>query len=1026
MNSKEKFRDESLFEPLLARALQYPAFTKNKQRASYNTKYLLYHIQPVKMDDLLDLDWSKQSNSNTNGQKASNGSNSYNGSTMNASKNGGGMSSYNFEALTRSMPSSGNAIRPQQQQQTNTSRAVPSQSKSGNDAFSSLLGFDNPSTNTNNTTMTMAERMKHNNGQSSVYQTQRKQSPLPTGQQKSDAAWDGLDDFMMGSSSSSTTQRRTNAPPVRTAAASTTNDDDLWNFNGISSNKQQSAIKPNNNLRAPAPAPAVSAAKKPASKDPFDFSEFEDPADFQSSALGGGGEDGQSGRKPVQARNGHADNSQSRRGKAALLGDSSLEEDNILGSLGRPAKPLSSTYDDAFGDEEVPKPSQARNARTSSPPPHIIGQVVEMGFSPQQARDALSQTPGGQNVQAALEILLQGSRGQSGRGTPNVADRDTNEERDRKYALRLQREEQSSRSGRSRDDDDDVDGFSKRRQGENEGSRSDTPVDWQKQADQLYAQASVLGANMFSKANALWSTAKSQAQRALDEHNGGSGAGSAAGSGRSSPATGSDRARNRRWAVPSRDGSARKEWQGKPKWMVDAENEDQDAPGVERIVQEDGNRERNKGSSFKDDFDGEQDQAPPFFDRSRAAKDKAKVVEEQRASPRTQQPAADLWGSANGTATQERRPSPAEGPQASKKNNAPNWMSGNRSPTPQNGTKVKEAVAKRQRQLVADEAGAIQNSSKHKQRGNELFKRGSYGEAEAAYGAALSALDANPHSIRRVVLLNNRANARLKNGDAKGALDDTLAILRLIVVEEGEKSSPFLLFRPSQETPLPLPEYAEVNLREGYAKALLRRAQAEEMLERWDPALSVWSLLEKYEREEGSGANGVSNMRAAKEGRGRCDKMLKGGDINGTSAQGPKPVNNVRVRAAAASAVAKAEAKVKERLRAENAAAAKEEATKDSLRDSVDGRILAWKNGKENNVRALLASLHDVVWPGLGWKKVGMHELVMDNQVKKVYMRAIGRLHPDKLTPKSNTIEERMLGGAVFSVLNDAWSASQT
>ncbi|PWN35383.1 uncharacterized protein FA14DRAFT_172027 [Meira miltonrushii] len=971
------------------------------------------------MDDLLDLDWTKQSGNNTNGQTASsNGSKPYNGSKINTGK-GGGMASYNFEALTRSMPSGGNAIRPQQQQQTNASKAT-TQSKSGNDAFSSLLGFDSSSANTNNATMTMAERMKHNNGQPSIYQAQRKQSPLPTAStQKADAAWDGLDDFMSGSSSS-TTQRRTNPQPAQVAAANTAKEDDLWNFGGASSNRQQSTVKSTTNQRS---SPIVPAAKKPASKDPFDFSEFEDPADFQSSALGGGGDVEQSGRRPAQAKNGHADNSRTRRGKASLLGDSSLEEDSILGSLGRPAKPLSSTFDDAFGDEEAPKLTQSRKAGTSSPPPHVIGQVVEMGFSPQQARDALSQTPGGQNVQAALEILLQGSRGQPGRGTPN-ADRDTEEERDRKFAERLQREEQLRQSGRSRDDDDA--GFSRRRQGENESSRSETPVDWQKQADQLYAQASVLGANMFSKANALWSTAKTQAQRALDEHNGGSGAGSATGSGRSSPAAGSDRARSRRWAVPSRDGGQRKEWQGKPKWMVDAENEDQDAPGVERTVQEDGKREHRKGSSFRDDFDGEEDHAPPFFDRSQAAKDKARVVEEQRASPRTQPPAADLWGSSNGATSQQRKTSPAEVPQATKKNTTPSWMSGNRSSTPQNGTKVKEAVAKRQRQLIADEAGAIQTASRHKQRGNELFKRGAYGEAEVAYGAALSALDANPRSIRRVVLLNNRANARLKNGDAKGALDDTLAILHLIVVEEGKKSSPFLLFRPSEEVPLPLPEYAEVNLREGYAKALLRRAQAEEMLERWDPALSVWSLLEKYEREEGSGANGVSNMRAAKEGKGRCDKMLKGGDVNGTIAQGPKPVNNARVRAAAASAVAKAEAKVKERLRAENAATAQEEATKDSLRDSVDGRILAWKNGKENNVRALLASLHEVVWPGLGWKKVGMHELVMDNQVKKVYMRAIGRLHPDKLTPKSNTIEERMLGGAVFSVLNDAWSASQS
>ena len=103
------------------------------------------------------------------------------------------------------------------------------------------------------------------------------------------------------------------------------------------------------------------------------------------------------------------------------------------------------------------------------------------------------------------------------------------------------------------------------------------------------------------------------------------------------------------------------------------------------------------------------------------------------------------------------------------------------------------------------------------------------------------------------------------------------------------------------------------------------------------------------------------------------------------------------MRASATKAVAQAEAKARERIREENAAQEAEEHAKDQLRDSVDSRILSWKTGKENNVRALLASLHDVVWPGLGWKRVGMHELVMENQVKKTYMRAIGRLHPDKV-----------------------------
>ena len=67
------------------------------------------------------------------------------------------------------------------------------------------------------------------------------------------------------------------------------------------------------------------------------------------------------------------------------------------------------------------------------------------------------------------------------------------------------------------------------------------------------------------------------------------------------------------------------------------------------------------------------------------------------------------------------------------------------------------------------------------------------------------------------------------------------------------------------------------------------------------------------------------------------------------------------------------------------------------LKDSVEARLSAWKTGKETNVRALVASLDTVLWPELGWQKVGLHELVTPGQVKVRYMKAIAKLHPDKV-----------------------------
>lgn len=74
-----------------------------------------------------------------------------------------------------------------------------------------------------------------------------------------------------------------------------------------------------------------------------------------------------------------------------------------------------------------------------------------------------------------------------------------------------------------------------------------------------------------------------------------------------------------------------------------------------------------------------------------------------------------------------------------------------------------------------------------------------------------------------------------------------------------------------------------------------------------------------------------------------------------------------------------------------------EEQAKADLKDTIDARLNTWKGGKETNVRALVASLDTVLWPELGWQKVGMHELVTPGQVKVRYMKAIAKLHPDKV-----------------------------
>ncbi|XP_029474372.1 putative tyrosine-protein phosphatase auxilin isoform X2 [Rhinatrema bivittatum] len=82
-------------------------------------------------------------------------------------------------------------------------------------------------------------------------------------------------------------------------------------------------------------------------------------------------------------------------------------------------------------------------------------------------------------------------------------------------------------------------------------------------------------------------------------------------------------------------------------------------------------------------------------------------------------------------------------------------------------------------------------------------------------------------------------------------------------------------------------------------------------------------------------------------------------------------------------------------------------------------KILDWIEGKERNIRALLSTMHTVLWSGeTKWKPVGMADLVTPEQVKRVYRKAVLVVHPDKATGQPYEQHAKM----IFMELNDAWS----
>ena len=84
---------------------------------------------------------------------------------------------------------------------------------------------------------------------------------------------------------------------------------------------------------------------------------------------------------------------------------------------------------------------------------------------------------------------------------------------------------------------------------------------------------------------------------------------------------------------------------------------------------------------------------------------------------------------------------------------------------------------------------------------------------------------------------------------------------------------------------------------------------------------------------------------------------------------------------------------------------------------AMEAKVFAWKDGKERNLRALICSLHKILWDGARWTPCGMHQLVSETDVKKMYKKALLAVHPDR----QQGTEYEELATLLQSELNDAW-----
>jgi tetratricopeptide (TPR) repeat protein len=158
-----------------------------------------------------------------------------------------------------------------------------------------------------------------------------------------------------------------------------------------------------------------------------------------------------------------------------------------------------------------------------------------------------------------------------------------------------------------------------------------------------------------------------------------------------------------------------------------------------------------------------------------------------------------------------------------------------------------------QRPHIPVSPSALSQSNAARQKGTEAFKRGDYTAAQAAYTSALIPLP-DQHTLR-IVILANRSLCTLKLGDPKSALADLDEILTHIGDSHGECETILL-------------DNTEREMTEYWTKAITRKAEALEQLEKWTDAKAVWELALLSPGSSGSTSLAINGKR-------RCESALK-------------------------------------------------------------------------------------------------------------------------------------------------------
>lgn len=272
-----------------------------------------------------------------------------------------------------------------------------------------------------------------------------------------------------------------------------------------------------------------------------------------------------------------------------------------------------------------------------------------------------------------------------------------------------------------------------------------------------------------------------------------------------------------------------------------------------------------------------------------------------------------------------------------------------------------------------------------REQGGITFKNGDFTTALTHYQTALSALPQG--HVLQILAMSNVITCLLKVGENRKAIDMSTEALDLIGKDKGVGE-----------------EIEGKSMKDFWIKIMSKKAEALEHLEKHSDSLEAWKSV-------------IDNGGASKQALDAKRRLM---DVVNPTKKKSAPVKKATPPPSSSKPEPVKTYEAVDRVKREHQKQEAEEAEKFKLHDVVEDKLNAWKQGKEDNLRALISSLDTVLWDGANWKPVSMGELVVPKKVKLSYMKAVAKTHPDKV-PVTATSEQKMIAQGVFVTLNTAW-----